>query len=38
MTKQEKSDKLKKEAAKEINERYRKGTLWKKEKKIKVRS
>jgi len=32
MTKQEKSDKLKKEAAKEINDKYRKGTLWIKDK------
>jgi len=28
MTPQEESDKLKKEAAKDINKRYRNGTLW----------
>jgi len=33
MTKQEKSDKLKEEAAKDIDDKYRKGILWIKEKK-----
>jgi len=33
MTKQEKSDKLKEEAAKDIDDKYRKGMLWIKEKK-----
>jgi len=37
-TKAQKSKRLKEEAAKEINQKYRNGTLWIKEKKIKVRS
>jgi len=32
-TKAQKSERLKEEAAKEVNERYRNGTLWSKEKK-----